>query len=48
LRAELSQLTNANADQVLIVDLGSAENDSGTVVEVVERPYAPPARVFMV
>ena len=47
-RAELTQLTSADADQVLIVDLGSAEHDTGKVVAVVGRPYAPPARVFVV
>lgn len=46
--AALAPDVNRREDQVLLVDLGPADRDSGRVVESVGRPYDAPARVVVI
>lgn len=44
----LEEFVHHDEDQVLVVDLGPAEIDSGRIVAAVGKPYRPPAVVYVV
>lgn len=46
--AALAQHVNNAEDQVLFIDLGPAEQDSGRLVSSLGRPYEPPTRVVVI
>lgn len=48
LRAAIELLIHHDEDQVLIADLGPAENDTGCVIASIGKPYQPPVRAVVV
>jgi len=48
LKGSLLETLNHRQDQVIILDVGLAENAVGAVLECVGRAYSPPARVTVV
>jgi len=48
LRARLSDHVHSRQDQVLVLDLGDAEEDIGAIVETIGRGYIPPTRIIVV
>ncbi len=48
LRGRLSGLINAAADQIILLDLGDAENPLERILECLGRRYHPPGRVQIV
>lgn len=48
LRATLSEMIHEREDQIIIVDLGRAENDTNRVLECLGKRYNPTVRVRIV
>lgn len=48
LRGKLRSVLNAAEDQIMILDLGAAENPLGADLECLGRPYRPAAAVLVV
>ncbi len=48
LKGVLEKEINAEEDQVLVVDLGPVERDSGRIIAAVGRAYHPPVRALVV
>jgi len=47
-QGDLEALLHAQEDQVLIVDLGYADQETGRIIASLGRPYDPPARVLVI
>ena len=48
LRSQLSQCIHSAQDQVLIVDLGPAQNDLDQAIEALGKPFVPTPKAFIV
>jgi len=48
LKGNLGQSVNARQDQVVILDLGPADNDLASRFECIGKAYTPPARVMVI
>ena len=48
LKGDLAESVNARQDQVVILDLGPADNDLASRLECIGKSYSPPARVMVI
>ena len=48
LKGSLAESVNARQDQVVILDLGPADNDLTSRFECIGKAYTPPARVMVI
>ena len=48
LKGDLAESVNARQDQVVILDLGPADNDLASRFECLGKAYTPPARVMVI
>jgi len=48
LKGTLTQQINHRQDQVIIVNLGTGEQELHTILECVGRAYEPPARILVI
>ena len=48
LKGNLAESVNARQDQVVILDLGPADNDLASRFECIGKAYTPPARVMVI